>query len=88
MREAILSEQRRRVRERSGNVCEQCGSNSQLGIHHIKYSFQSEDFDENDLIMLCWTCHQARHMDDLNQYHELEDDAIYRNHMIERIMAD
>ena len=88
MREVISSELRQRVRQRANNVCEQCESNQQLGIHHINYSYQTETFDENDLILLCWSCHQARHFDNQGQYHEIEDDVNYRNHMIEKIMAD
>jgi hypothetical protein len=50
-------------------VCEDCGTEGRLefdGItrHHLTYLLDDDELDAPDNItLLCWECHQARHRD-------------------------
>ena len=45
------------VLERSGGVCEICGSNDRCQIHHIVYRSQATNHDIENLILLCYRHH-------------------------------
>jgi len=47
------------VLERSGGVCEICGSSDRCQIHHVVYRSQTTNNDEENLIMLCYRHHQG-----------------------------
>jgi len=51
----------REILARDGWRCQQCGSLSELEVHHIWHrSQQGEDSDHN-LVTLCVNCHRAIH---------------------------
>ncbi len=51
----------RQVLQRDSWRCQQCGSRTNLQVHHIQLRSQSgSDTDEN-LITLCASCHSAAH---------------------------
>lgn len=45
---------KRKIRERDGNVCQNCGGVDRLGVHHIDYI--KENLDECNLLTLCVGC--------------------------------
>jgi 5-methylcytosine-specific restriction endonuclease McrA len=55
-------ELKKRILERDGWRCQQCGRCDQLQIHHmIRRSQSGPDCDEN-LIVLCSSCHRSLHL--------------------------
>lgn len=46
-----------------GRKCEECSSQKQLTSHHIRYRDNWFDTLEEDLRVLCWPCHRAKHDD-------------------------
>lgn len=42
--------------------CEECKSKKQLTSHHIRYRDNWFDTLEEDLRVLCWPCHRAKHI--------------------------
>lgn len=56
------------VRERDGNRCRKCGSNSKLHIHHVQYINHGMEAKVatsiDDLICLCEKCHAKEHNKD------------------------
>lgn len=53
---------RRAVVRRCGGCCEDCGRKCKLTMHHRHYdTVGNEALD--DIVALCWPCHQARHRD-------------------------
>jgi 5-methylcytosine-specific restriction endonuclease McrA len=52
---------RRRVLERDGWRCQNCGSTKDLHMHHIEKRSKLGDDDLDNLITLCATCHQRQH---------------------------
>ncbi len=51
----------RQVLQRDGWRCQQCGSMSNLQVHHIELRSQSGDDAETNLIGLCSDCHDWVH---------------------------
>jgi 5-methylcytosine-specific restriction endonuclease McrA len=51
----------RRVLERDGWRCQNCGRRDQLHVHHQVYRSQSGGDEEHNLITLCAHCHRAAH---------------------------
>ncbi len=49
------------VLQRDGWRCQQCGSRSNLQVHHIQLRSQSGDDAEENLITLCADCHDQVH---------------------------
>ena len=49
-----------RVRARDNNMCQDCGNNHQLHVHHLTYERIYHE-PLTDLITLCDTCHRVRH---------------------------
>jgi hypothetical protein len=45
---------KKQIRERDGNTCKNCGSQSRITVHHIDYV--KENISENNLITLCTVC--------------------------------
>ena len=52
---------RKRVFERDGWRCQQCGSMKNLQVHHIKRRSQLGGDVMPNLITLCVICHEKRH---------------------------
>jgi 5-methylcytosine-specific restriction endonuclease McrA len=51
----------RQVLERDGWRCQACGSMQHLQIHHLKLRSQSGSDVEQNLITLCFECHEHFH---------------------------
>jgi len=51
----------RQVLKRDGWRCQQCGSRTNLQVHHIQLRSQSGDDAEGNLITLCSECHDQIH---------------------------
>jgi 5-methylcytosine-specific restriction endonuclease McrA len=49
------------VLRRDGWRCQQCGSRTNLQVHHIKPRTQAGDDVEENLITLCSECHRGLH---------------------------
>ncbi len=51
----------RQVPQRDGWRCQQCGSRTNLQVHHIRLRSQSGDDAKENLITLCSDCHNQIH---------------------------
>jgi 5-methylcytosine-specific restriction endonuclease McrA len=51
----------RKILDRDGWRCQQCGSSMNLQVHHMTHRGQLGDDAEENLITLCSTCHQLVH---------------------------
>ncbi len=72
----IPAETRRIVEERANGLCEDCGEERPLELHHLTYTVLSESYQDRDfwgdsivgieepkhLVALCRDCHHARHI--------------------------
>lgn len=52
---------RRLALERDGNICKECGSDSELSVHHIIPLSEGGDSTLDNLRVLCHCCHQKEH---------------------------
>lgn len=62
----IWKTKRRRLIEKAGLRCQICGSATNLNVHHITYDRLLHEDDE-DLIVLCNSCHEKAHKTDLQR---------------------
>jgi 5-methylcytosine-specific restriction endonuclease McrA len=46
--------------KKRGRRCESCGVTQHLTLHHLRYERLGAERDD-DLVVLCWPCHQKRH---------------------------
>lgn len=46
--------------ERDHFRCQNCGSEAQLVVHHRTYDHVGDEWPE-DLVVLCWNCHEHEH---------------------------
>lgn len=53
---------RAKRKEVDGNVCQSCGSKSQLQVHHIHYPEEWQDTTIDHVVTLCSKCHWKRHV--------------------------
>ena len=51
----------RKVLERDGWKCQECGRMEELQVHHIRWRSKLGDDTEKNLIVLCAVCHQEVH---------------------------
>ncbi len=51
----------RQVLHRDGWRCQSCGSASQLQVHHLRFRSALGDDDIENLITLCFSCHEKIH---------------------------
>ena len=51
----------RQVLERDGWRCQSCGSASQLQVHHLRFRSALGDDSIENLITLCFSCHEKIH---------------------------
>jgi 5-methylcytosine-specific restriction endonuclease McrA len=51
----------RRVLRRDGWRCQDCGSRTNLEVHHLQFRSQGGEDAEENLITLCCRCHAQRH---------------------------
>ncbi len=49
------------VLQRDGWRCQECGSRTNLEVHHQKFRSRLGDDSEDNLITLCTSCHWRRH---------------------------
>jgi 5-methylcytosine-specific restriction endonuclease McrA len=74
---------RRAVLLRARNACEACGTDLPLTLHHLRYDKGPNEGWESicgketpdDLVALCWSCHQAEHRDLFGTYYYNPDEA-------------
>ena len=52
---------REQVLRRDGSRCQNCGSRSNLEVHHKEFRSQGGDDSEENLISLCFACHSLLH---------------------------
>jgi 5-methylcytosine-specific restriction endonuclease McrA len=52
---------RRQVLARDGWHCQQCGSMTNLEVHHQEFRSHGGEHDEANLITLCSACHRTAH---------------------------
>ncbi len=50
-----------KILERDSWMCQHCGRREQLQIHHLVHRSQSGADSEENLIMLCASCHRSMH---------------------------
>jgi 5-methylcytosine-specific restriction endonuclease McrA len=76
---------RRAVLLRAKHACEDCGNKTTpLSLHHLTYQRMAHDGPQtlfgketpDDLAVLCWDCHKARHRV-WGQYYEDPEEADY-----------
>jgi len=51
----------RQVLQRDGWRCQQCGSRTNLQVHHMKFRSHVGTDSEENLITLCCECHERLH---------------------------
>jgi 5-methylcytosine-specific restriction endonuclease McrA len=51
----------RQVLERDSWRCQHCGSATQLQVHHLRFRSALGDDDIENLITLCFSCHEKIH---------------------------
>jgi hypothetical protein len=90
---------RRAVLARAGHVCEDCGEDDPLTLHHLHYETAESRIRQkywipifgqetpDDLDALCWTCHQARHRDNEGRYWRDPDEVEAANEELENVCA-
>ena len=49
------------AKQRSGGLCEKCGSKAKIEPHHIRYCKWGEFDPPENLLMLCRECHTSEH---------------------------
>jgi len=52
-------EKRKRIRERDNNICQKCGYDKKLHVHHLDWNKNNND--DSNLITLCCYCHNYVH---------------------------
>jgi len=57
------SQRHRQVLERDGWRCQNCGSMSNLEVHHQQFRSRGGSDVELNLITLCCTCHARAHLE-------------------------
>ena len=57
----LYEQLRNQVLSRDGWRCQDCGTMSNLEVHHKEFRSQSGDDSEQNLITLCTTCHASVH---------------------------
>ena len=62
---------RKHALRRAGYCCERCGSRESLEVHHRTYHHLGYELDD-DLEVLCATCHRVEHLPKNRRKRELE----------------
>jgi hypothetical protein len=54
---------RKDILDRDGSICQRCGSEVQLHVHHINSvkEYPEDEFKEDNCIVLCKVCHKEEH---------------------------
>ena len=52
---------RKKVLERDKYMCQICGSNEELQVHHTEYNYKNDKEHLDKLITLCQNCHVFIH---------------------------
>ena len=75
----ILSKKWKKKTRKIKRVCWVCGSEKNIGIHHITYKRLYNE-KQSDLVPLCWECHNEVHNIVLNEKVKLEEaHIVYKN---------
>ena len=61
LKEEAYAQLCRRVLERDGWRCQKCGRGSELQVHHLRFRSALGDDDIENLITLCFSCHEKIH---------------------------
>ena len=57
----LYEQLREQVLQRDGWRCQCCGARSNLEVHHKEFRSQGGDDSEENLIVLCFSCHSLLH---------------------------
>lgn len=51
------------IMQRDGFICRECGTTSDLNVHHTRYikGRKPWEYDDDDLVTLCGSCHKRTH---------------------------
>ena len=62
-RQKVSHETYMKVLKRDNYMCQICGTNQNLHLHHIRYRSERKDLidEPTNLIMLCFKCHELVH---------------------------
>lgn len=52
---------RRRLISKFGEKCAVCGHEGYVELHHIKAAVDGGDCSDDNLVLLCYPCHQKAH---------------------------
>lgn len=55
----LHSPRKRKIIVSRGGICQRCGCNEKLNVHHIKPPKFGGTNNTNNLLVLCWDCHMA-----------------------------
>lgn len=58
---AEWADKRKEIRKRDGNICQMCGTEKDLSIHHIVPRSVGGGNENHNLITLCNDCHEGTH---------------------------
>lgn len=61
LRSKVWQSKRRRAIRRAGQACQVCNASRPLQVHHREYPDRWGNEPDEDLIVLCATCHQLFH---------------------------
>lgn len=73
------------IRERDGNICQDCGVDRNLKIlqvHHV--DFNPDNNSNDNLISLCISCHQIRH----HQMNQISKDKLFDLYINQKLSMD
>lgn len=65
-RKSISLKQRKRILERDGEKCLNCGRSSDIQVDHIVPVFDGGKNDDDNLQVLCKTCHKVKGLSTIN----------------------
>ncbi len=83
---------REEAKERAGRMCENCGANANLVVHHWRYPDLLTHDDLENLVTLCRPCHDDLHIDKIagtrEQYVKLIKDLTMRERQRNKAVYD
>lgn len=88
MRKDVPITTRNQVLIRARGLCEDCEELHPLTLHHLHYDSVGAEIPE-DLVALCWKCHQKRHRDINGDYwHDPAEMASYWDSFYDALTKD
>jgi hypothetical protein len=64
---------------RAHNKCQECGADTMLCIHHLRYSWKRQNEPVTDLKVLCRTCHAKTHGRKVKNEYKVKRIVIYKD---------